>query len=773
MCKLTTIHAARLMLCVAFSAGSASAASLTVVLHLAGPSRTTTTPAVQAVVHVEPTSMLGGHAVPPVTRTVDVPTTTAVKVPAGLVYEVSAESSGWWVERLAVYVPPSGATASLALWPVGSVEGVITPPSDAKVQVLRLRFQPTEAMMRQGLQPSGKVDCPIRQDDFACALPAGRYHLSLRVPGFVPHYRWDVGVSTGRTTSLGRFGLVRGSSLIGFVKTDDGAADPHTCTVELRPCGTDYTGHSDNPGRRATAAAKVSPNQWGYFVFDGVAPGCYGIAVAQPGYAQVMLPHLTVLPEAEARITKDIVLQRPITMRVQVSPVTDLEQQPWRVDASFLDTATGEWKSVARGGVAGASGEFTKAGLSPGRYRVIVLNATNDRVGTALVDLERDSPPVQIGVAYVTVEGQLQLADEPLAGRLDFGGRSGVVRVSMTSDRDGHFTGVLPHAGKWLVDVSSDDPHVERSVRDVEVPQRSGNEAASVNITLPDQRLRGSVVDPEGVEVFAASVELVDYVNGAAGHTSTDREGRFSFAGLDPGTYAVQASDLAPEGERTSAPDTVLISSEGTPPAVTLVLHRVGRLQGRVVGPEGQPVSGASLFVLPDASQGYVPVAFEQATTDPTGQFKLEVPIGPSSFNVLVEPPGFSLAIARLGVSHSTGEENEVRVDRYGGTLVIWTDKDLDWRDPSMARPVLWWNDVFVSTIDLFFPWVRAVPGDREATEGRIVVPRVGPGVFRACLLVPAQGLQAMAGMPLPAGTACSTGTLNPFGELVLDLRAK
>ena len=189
-------------------------------------------------------------------------------------------------------------------------------------------------------------------------------------------------------------------------------------------------------------------------------------------------------------------------------------------------------------------------------------------------------------------------------------------------------------------------------------------------------RLRGVVVDPAdrpvgGVFVTAHSAQLGTRLGLAlAGAAQTGSEGEFVLEGLLPAedwTIEARTEDTTTlAGVNVS----VRIAEGGDPAPLLLRLARLGALEGRVIGPNGEGVGGAPLRLR---SKGLATPRDARAGSD--GRFTFEgLPLGTATveaMNLLMELPSATATVSMVGDSAPAEVVLHVGAEYFGrGTLV-------------------------------------------------------------------------------------------------------
>lgn len=691
-----------------------------------------------------------------------------VDVDAGAVYEVRAAVAGWWGEPSAVLVTNAGSHVVARLWPAVTVKGALSTDRDAAPQGITLAFQPVEGPEKSEQQPSGTAPCFVQGQEFACELPAGRHHLALRSQGFLPHYRWDVKVAPAETRDLGRIAFRPGSALTGRITASAGQFEASQAQVTLEPVAGDQLTPGGSGGGEL-AIRRTRPNIWGHFSFEGLPPGAYGIMVTHPEFAPASLSPITVEAGREATLVQPIELRPAAIFVLRVLPAHDPYRERWRIALLHRHPIRGAWEAVFRDVVLGEDGSLVRSGLAEGSYQVLVSDSRGNRSAKTRFELTTDSPPLEVELEAVAVEGEVRLGEkEPLSAELFFGGRRGGERIAVHSSTEGSFATVLPRAGKWVIDVESVDPPVTARLQDVVVERPPAGEASTVRVLVPDTRLEGKVVSDRHQPVAGAMVTALARASQSVVQLTSGADGRFAFRGLSPGPVDVEASAETEEGELISGPLRLSLDPGRTATPVTLVVRQSHRVHGRVLGPSGEGVAYASVLALPDWTQGYIPLALPDSVTELDGRFTLATGRDAPVHLLLVQPPGFAAKVVRV----ARGPRNQlepIHVSELGGTLTIEAQEFFEVGAGASTLLFLWWDGNPIDRLDILAPWATA-HGGWAVSEKRLTIPRLAPGIVRVCQLSEAEGFAALGGAPPPPTAPCAHGTLQPYAELVLSL---
>lgn len=686
----------------------------------------------------------------------------AIKVPPEKTWEVSFKVQGYWTADRVLNPVRSGnpVTIRIPLWPTGTISGSLKmlDPGIEFPKDFSVRLEPPPAIRPRQESLKAILPCPVDQrGKWSCEIPAGRLDLGFRAKGFAPRYRWGVTVGVGENLSLGNLELRRGASLVGWAEVEGGPIEPGKCIARLAPLLGPGVGQPQGDDRLRRAVTEQPVGRDGFFQIDGIAPGTYRLEVEQPGYSPARALPVEVWDRSETALKQPLVLRRPISIELSLSPPLDWLGRPWEVSLQRRsDFSAGVEDRPAYQGPADAQGNVRVAGQSPGHFMVEVADSLGNRL-LSEPDLAFDESPVAkrtLSLDLQDVHGRVTLGKEPLAATLWFGGRFGARHVKMEADREGRFRGVLPRGGKWRLQVAATDPRVEAHLEVTVREDRS--RPAVVDVALPDTRVFGKVVDETGQAAEGARVDLGDLVDTASVETAED--GAFELRGIPAGSAELSARSKPGSARLTSDP-MILAVDDGHPIGpLTLVLHPTKDLHGRVQSPYG-PVPGAFVRaspLRPPLGNG------AQARTDIDGNFSLRIDGKTEAAVVVVSPPGGSLKAFAVPV---TTDPVVLDVSDAGGDLDIELPFAL--RDRTDRQLLIFQNGLPLPLPTLLL-WTEG-HGQKFERDSGVHVSNLAPGDYEVCLGPPQISIQGAALEALRTNARCETGALAPGSFLRLD----
>ena len=214
-------------------------------------------------------------------------------------------------------------------------------------------------------------------------------------------------------------------------------------------------------------------------------------------------------------------------------------------------------RRIAEKATASADGRWARRGLTAGSYRVAVESSDGTRWLQRFFELGAGSGPLSLRVGLAAVAGRVRLGTQPLRARLVFFNEAGGEPVTLTSDDDGRFQGLLPVAPgvletRWTVEAHAAQPPIHRRLEGVSVQSVAGEASRLAGAGAAMVAVRGTVVSEEGAPQSGAQVTLRRHQSGARTVVATDDAGSFELLELPPGSYTAVAESAAGVSERTA-----------------------------------------------------------------------------------------------------------------------------------------------------------------------------------------------------------------------------
>lgn len=371
------------------------------------------------------------------------------------------------------------------------------------------------------------------------------------------------------------------------------------------------------------------------------------------------------------------------------------------------------------------------------------------------LDLTTAPEIVEISLDVVWVEGSVTLGGEPLAAKLEFGGRYGMRHIVIPTDNIGAFAGYLPEAGPWRIHVAAEAPRVRRGVKVLVEPTFPGG-PARIDIELPATRLLVHVVDEDGEPTQGlATLRSLESPEERPVEQETDEDGDVEFAGLFEGAHRLEAFGEAGLAE----PIDVELSEKRPDREVTLRLEAIRRLTLSLLSDSG-PVVGGYATVLPADSLQLGGVARLPPKAD--GTVVATLPKSTTAVLVTAGVPGYSFEITRLAVPE---DRAALSLSRDGGTLEVRVPAD-NAQDAPGVPWVAYRNGGLAFWGELVL-WARS--NGQDWSEGRIEIPNLAPGLYTLCLMGDSYDAGAVyQGRSRPA--RCRTVGVYPGGFSQLEL---
>ncbi|HYR28844.1 MAG TPA: carboxypeptidase-like regulatory domain-containing protein, partial [Thermoanaerobaculia bacterium] len=638
------------------------------------------------------------------------------------VYLIELRAPGWWMAPRLATIREDG-TIDLAPRRTGFVEGTLTAGTPVTI-----RFEdPGDASV------SGESQCAVQNGAFRCEVPEGKLDLRIGSTGHVPHYRWGVSIAASRASTMGTLTFVPGSSLSGRLQVEEGTLRDTRVTLV-----------------RGRETLSTSPSPGGFFQFGPVSAGDYTLSAARKGLVSGTVA-VTIRDGHEARVRDPLILARPRSLAVAISPPINPIDRPWMVQLE-----NDRHSEIPGSGAASLDGSWRADNLAPGKYELRIRPDGGPVWHVEEVEIEDPLTTQQVVMKSVRFRAKVRMGSEPLAAKVIFGGEFSPTPIPFRSGESGELQGILPEwpDGIWRVTVRSEQPKIVATLTDVKVTTDDAG-VAHLDIVVPPTGIEGEVLDAGGKPAKRAIVNISGrHESRGLTQIDTDEDGKFLLQGLPAGTYGVSAS--APLVESPSV--TVTIGENDAELAsVQLRLAPVRKLSGMVTLPDGRPVAGAKVTAIP------VDVPVDLAMTDEStseGRFTVLVPSAAKTADIRVAAYGFTFSTSRRQI---TGEPLHIVVDPRGGTLV------LDYNGTAGVEPFLWHNGVASSADSLAVEWIARFDEDVPPGRSRLRIPRLEPGEYQICM-VPAGEFNLLS--PAPSADSCRSVYLAPFAEQLVRLSA-
>ena len=443
-----------------------------------------------------------------------------------------------------------------------------------------------------------------------------------------------VTVTTGGTTSGIDAAMLPGATISGRVTGSSGRAVANVCVTPVpapylgTPVGF-LGGEASTSSSGSYSVANLGPGQYAVVFFGGCQPlGSYAAAQqwfdGQPTYATAGL--VSVQP-GQAVSGVNAVITRSGSIAGTITTAAGQPAQFACVTAISASTGLAGGDEVLSFG-----GQYTIAGLAPGRYTVGAVSCGGQNLagsthrGYVTVRAGRTTGGVDFALGRggtitgrVTVRASGKPASDicvsanPVSlvpAELGYGGtavtsRSGTYRIAgLNTGRYQMQINDCSGSGETLAELTLP--------RTVQVTQ--GRVTAGVNASLPPgATITGQVTGPGGAAVPGACVELYqvpgDYLVDA---TTTDAHGSYSLTGEAAGRYQVEFADpscsdgavgLAAQWYDGSAgagsAAVISVRAGQTVTGVSASLAADGSITGTVTGPGSTPLTGVCVSAVP------------------------------------------------------------------------------------------------------------------------------------------------------------------------------
>lgn len=537
-------------------------------------------------------------------------------------------------------------------------------------------------------------------------------------------------LSAGESMVLRAQSTSQGVAVNGEVLDPEGI--PIAAVVDVRRDGESGAGRADKAdGCEAVldelGVTRRHTERSGRFSLGPLSPGRYQLHARAEGFRSEL--RTVVLPPAHAAVELGTLVLQPVaSLAVVVDPTQAAMEPPFNLaldrQRENVVLMSEEWEAVRRVEL-DRELELTFGELSPGYYRLTLRKEGTDLGFVHDVELARGvHHQLILRPAPLYIRGTVRRKQRGVpAAQVWLRARD--LDITCTSDRQGRYSARAWTPADYAVAVTLEgDPSPYPSGHLDLRAARPGDEVL-YDIDLPAAGVQGTVVAAAtGEPVEGARVKLVERRTDenlmSNMSVTTDAEGRFAFPYLTPG--AQDHLEVTAEGYLPASAS--LDSTQKTDQTVVVTLERGTELKGRVHGPAGEPVAGATVACCAATVEG----PFGNSTrTDAQGRFTLTVPHGTTVWAVA---PGYA-----LGWATAAADELAIRLPALASAPPMRLLNRS--RDPVPRAKV-----TFSTETGLVMPWqalvihatLNGLPGV-SGSDGRLLPTGLAAGVYQAWLL--------------------------------------
>lgn len=537
----------------------------------------------------------------------------------------------------------------------------------------------------------------------------------------------------------------RGVGIAGEVLDPDGLPVAATVRVRRDPENPGNTGPDPCDGLlEALGVTQRATERSGRFALGPLGPGRFQLQAAAEGYASLSRT-VVLAPGGPAVDVGTIVLQPVASLNVLVDPKLAAMEPPFTLDLARKQEdavlASEEWKAVRHADI---GDELTAAfdDLPPGYYRLTLRKSGTDLVFVQEIELARGArQDVVLRPAPMSVVGTVRRRQRGVGGA-EVWLRAVGADIRSTSDELGAYAARVWTPADYAVVVTLEGDPSPFPAGHLDLRTSVPGDTVVHDVDLPAAGVTGTVLDgTTGKPVAGARVKLVEHRTDenlmSTMSVTTDGEGRFAFPYLTAG-----ARDHLEATADGYLPAAAAVDTSGrTDQHLIVTLDRGIQLKGRVRGPAGEPVVGATVACCAPTVDGRFGVSTQTAGD---GSFTLTLAEGSTVWGIA---RGYAVGWAVAG----TGEM-ELRLPAPASA------PGLRLRTAS-GDPVARSKVTFSTERGVVIPWqalaVHALlhgQGSVSGTDGRLAPSGLGAGVYQAWL-ISATGLVPLGLVPVPSAS--------------------
>ncbi len=594
--------------------------------------------------------------------------------------------------------PGASKPVELALRATLTLSGLVIDDAGEPVTEFEIRAAREGYTSRSGAGDGVRKAISAEDGRFSVAgLSAGTWTVSIRASGYTSPEDQTRTLTVPQAGPEPRFTLQRRGSVRGIVVGPNGAPVAGA-TVARAQSGGGFGGW----GRREEG---VTTGEDGTFEVADQRPGTQSFVASSEGWAKSEPASIDVVA---GELADGLVLELRRGGRIS-GVVRDAEGSPWA--GRRVTYAQGGGPMAMFGGAETATtdstGSFTFETVPPGKWTVNASPGEREMFKTfegardesAFFELMAQNLSQEVEVedgGQVFVELGAEPRDPVVViGEVTRGGAA-VNGGNVTFAREGgdlfaNLKRADIQAGAYRIELDRPGAYlvsVERGSRRnsflIDVPN-SGEQR--VNLELPEGGIAGRVTDSDGrpaagIRVTAEPSTSFSFNRFDPRSAATDADGRYELDDLDPGTYALRVGSrgwgrgAGSTGEAfgVAVVEGVEVTATSMTGGVNVQLSSPGRVIGLVVGKDGEPLAGATVFVREASGRPVDAISTVRSGSD--GRFSYSR-VNPGTYVVSARGDGQASETVD-GVVVTTGQDTEVRleVDTASSLVVRTVEKD-------------------------------------------------------------------------------------------------
>lgn len=596
------------------------------------------------------------------------------------------------------------------VYPAADVRGQISVPRQHAVPRRIL----VSGRMRDD-SPGAAVDFALESEvdeeaGISFNVPAGAIDLRIAAEDLAPTYRWNVRPEAG-VIDLGRLEMVPGGSLLGYVVDADTGLPVDGARITAVAAGFENLPVDDKNARTSIPEPPARSNERGSFQLTSLSPRAYRLRVEHPDYLTVEPAEVSIVRNAETILGGDVLLSKPLRLRLQIDPPRSPYGHRWEV--TLADLATSADLGSTKADVDGVA-EFDR--LAPADLRLRVEAKGVSAAFTKLIELTADHE-LTVEIPFVEIFGSITMNDEPVHGEVDIETGAGD-RWESTLDEDGRFQLWVrePRLDFVFLTVRGEDFSNPAFVRIEDVIIEKGK--IELEVELLDLEISGVVTNQRGTPIRGAVV-VVERIDQIVAQVQSEADGSFVMRPLQPGAYRVSASlERAGTSQRE-----IITLGEAMPAFETRLVIRPSRnLEGLVRGPSGEAVGGAKIVAL-SGDQDFVS---DTQRSDINGRFVVKVAPDSRQAVLIVAAQGYPYWSSCV----PSTQELSLQLPSSGGQLETKIDHG-DPPEPLIGQPLIINSNGGVLPFNEVFRWSwqhGGGEGTDETGEPVFRVPNISTG---------------------------------------------